>query len=51
MKDTTNTSSKIEKSEQKKQYVRPQLVTHGAVESLTQGTQGGPSGGGIYNQL
>jgi len=50
MKDNKETT--LENSQdQKKQYVRPQLVTHGAVESLTQGSQGGPSHGGIYNTL
>jgi hypothetical protein len=42
-------NTKIEKSEdQKKPYVRPQLVQHGAVESLTQGVVRGPSSGGDY---
>jgi hypothetical protein len=49
MKEVTQT--KVEKSQEKKPYVRPQLIQHGAVEALTLGSNRGVSGGPIYNTL
>jgi hypothetical protein len=50
MKDAVNISATDQRSisqQEKKPYVRPQLADHGKVESLTQQSNDGPSGGPI----